>query len=146
MAYRCVYETGAPWPDTPWYEYPLAYAYCTYQYNTAERWGRDIAHAGANVYERVQYGKIPAPGAGLPRPPGAGPAADTPAGQAANDAAAFDGWVDDSRRAIQDAEDDGSYIPSGRLPFDADWNPTGATGWWILGAAAVLGAVVIAKR
>lgn len=139
MAYKCVDTTGAPWPDTPWYEYPAAYAWCTLQYNTPSRWARDAKSAGAWLYDKLQYGDVPAPGAGVPLPPGAGPAANTPAGQAANDAGAFNQWKDDARKAIQDAEDRGDYAPGGRLPFDADFNPTGATAWWILGGVAIVG-------
>ena len=107
------------------------------KYNSPDAWGGVLADA----YQRVQYGTIPAPGAGLPSPPApAAPSSGelltwTPADAEAATRSGMQTWIDAMRQTISDSETSGAYNPSGNLPVTADW--MAKYGGLIAGAAAL---------
>ena len=121
------------------------------RYNSPDAWGTVMADA----YSQLRFGDIPAPGAGLPAPPA--PAAPAPAQasswtpelQGAADAANFEQWKINTRQAIQDAIDAGSYHPEGRIPGVEDLNNaldfTGKYGPWMLAGGLGLVLLVVLK-
>ena len=118
-------------------------------YNSPSAWGSVLA----DVYQRLQYGQIPAPGSGLPPPPPP-PAPETKeevvnwTPQLSEQRAREDWitWAAESRAAIAAAEAAGTYSPEGRLPLKASDLPSGD--WWLVAGAVavgVLGVVLLGK-
>lgn len=149
--YRCDLGSGLPVEGSvPWYEYSIAFPACMLGWNDPSIWMATAKQAAAEVYESAQYGKIPRPGEQVPGLPGPGPGPQTETElrtwtleqQAASDLDAWGRAQGESRAAIQAAIDRGDYHPGGRLPVDADLNPTDSMMWWILGG--VLGTALVA--
>lgn len=110
------------------------------QYNTPAAWGTALA----DTYQQLQYGSIPAPGAGLPSPPVAAAPGDDqmltwdPAAAEAATSKAWGDWLLNTRKAIVDAEKSGAYNPQGNLPLTAEgFSKYG--GWLIGGGLALVG-------